>query len=124
MFRNYLKIAWRNIKRQKIYSTINIVGLAVGLTISLVIAFYVIDDLTFDHFHENADSVYRVIMFSNVEGRSSRVSAITSVPCCLHPRMKYPRSSALLASSCLDDNPLHGGMQKVMRWMKRILSGH
>ena len=80
MFRNVLKITWRNIKRQKIYSTINIVGLAVGLTISLVIAFYVIDDLTFDHFHEDVDSIYRVIMFSNVEGRSSRVSAITSGP--------------------------------------------
>ncbi len=80
MFSNYLKIAWRNIKRQKIYSTINIVGLALGLTISLVIAFYVLDDLTFDHFHHNPESIYRVVMWSNVPGRGGRFSAITAGP--------------------------------------------
>lgn len=80
MLWNYLKIAWRNIRLQKVYSTINIVGLTVGLSIGLVIAFYVLDDLTFDRFHENADSIYRVVMQSNVEGGDGRMSAIISGP--------------------------------------------
>jgi len=60
MFKNYLKIAWRNIKRQKIYSTINVIGLAVGLSSSLILFFYVRDDLTYDRFHEHFNSIYRV----------------------------------------------------------------
>jgi hypothetical protein len=60
MFKNYLKIAWRNIKRQKIYSAINVIGLAVGLSSSLILFFYVHDDLTYDRFHEHFNSIYRV----------------------------------------------------------------
>ena len=79
MLFSYFKIALRNIRRQKIYSAINIIGLATGLTISLVIAFYVYDDITFDRFHEHAGSVYRVVMQSNV-GQGGRTSAITAGP--------------------------------------------
>jgi len=80
MFYNYLKIAWRNIKRQKIYSTINIVGLTVGLTISLVIGFYVIDDITFDRFHKDADNIYRVITTEDLGGQGASKWAIISGP--------------------------------------------
>ncbi len=61
MFRNYLKIALRNVKRNKGYSSINIVGLAFGLAISLVLSFYVLHDLTFDRFHENTENIYRIL---------------------------------------------------------------
>lgn len=61
MFKNYLKIAWRNIKRQKIYSAINVIGLAIGLSASLILFFFVRDDLTYDRFHEHFKSIYRVI---------------------------------------------------------------
>ncbi len=60
MFKNYLKIAWRNTKRQKIYSAINVIGLAIGLSSSLILFFYVRDDLTYDRFHEHLKSIYRV----------------------------------------------------------------
>jgi putative ABC transport system permease protein len=60
MFKNYLKIAWRNIKRQKVYSAINVIGLAIGLSSSLILFFYVRDDLTYDRFHEHFNSIYRV----------------------------------------------------------------
>lgn len=80
MFKNYIKITLRNIKRQKIYSTINIAGLAIGLCISMVIAFYVRDDLTFDRFHDHAESIYRTMITRDVEGEGARVSAITSGP--------------------------------------------
>ena len=61
MFKNYLKIAWRNIKRQKVYSAINVIGLAIGLSSSLILFFFVRDDLTYDRFHEHINSIYRVV---------------------------------------------------------------
>ena len=61
MFKNYLGIAWRNIRRHKGYSFINIAGLAIGMACSLLILLWVQDELRFDRFHENGDDIYRVI---------------------------------------------------------------
>ena len=80
MLKNYLVIAWRNIKRSKIYSIINIVGLAIGLTISLIIAFYVIDDITFDHFHDDADTIYRILSLEDSPGKETLKYSIIAGP--------------------------------------------
>ncbi|WP_207435035.1 ABC transporter permease [Sabulibacter ruber] len=60
MFKNYLKVAWRNLIRQKVYSSINIAGLTIGLTACILISLYVVDELSYDRFHANADRIYRV----------------------------------------------------------------
>lgn len=60
MIRNYLKIALRNLLKNKAYSFINIAGLALGLTCCLLITMYVVDELSYDHFHKNADRIYRI----------------------------------------------------------------
>jgi putative ABC transport system permease protein len=60
MFRNYLKVALRNLWKNKGYSAINIVGLAVGLATCLVIVLFVWDELSYDRFHEKADRIYRI----------------------------------------------------------------
>jgi putative ABC transport system permease protein len=60
MFRNYLKIAWRNILRNKIYALINITGLCVGLACCLLILMYVLSERSYDRFNTNADNIYRV----------------------------------------------------------------
>jgi len=60
MFRNYLKTAWRNIRRHKAYAMINIFGLAVGLGCAMVIIFFVIHELSADTHHPDADRLYRV----------------------------------------------------------------
>lgn len=60
MLKNYLKIAWRNLRRNKIFSFINIAGLAVGLSCFLLISVYVLDELSFDKFYKNADRIYRI----------------------------------------------------------------
>lgn len=62
MFFNYLKIAFRNIIRQKFYSVINILGLAIGLTICLLILLFVKDEMSFDKGHAKADRIYRTLM--------------------------------------------------------------
>jgi len=60
LFSNYFRIGLRKIKRQKIYSLINITGLAVGLACCAVIILYVTNELSYDSFHEDADRIYRV----------------------------------------------------------------
>ena len=60
MFRNYFKIAFRNLVKNKFYTSINILGLAFGLATCLLILLYVIDEQNFDRYNENAKRIYRV----------------------------------------------------------------
>lgn len=60
MFRNYLKATFRNIFRHKVYSLINVSGLAIGITSAILILLWVQDELSYDRFHEKADRIYRV----------------------------------------------------------------
>ncbi len=77
MFTNYLKIAFRSIRKNKIYSFINIFGLAVGLTCFLLISLYIFDELTYDSFHKKADSIYRLVETkTSVEGKESKVISV------------------------------------------------
>lgn len=61
MYKNYLKVALRNIRQHKGYSLINIVGLAVGIACCILILLWVQDELSFDSFHKNGDNIYRVL---------------------------------------------------------------
>lgn len=60
MFRNYFKIAVRQLLKNKFYSLINILGLAIGLTSCLLIYLYVSNELSYDQFHKNKDRIYRI----------------------------------------------------------------
>ncbi len=60
MFRNYIKIAFRNLWKNKGYSAINIWGLAIGLATCLLITLFVVDELSYDKFNKKADRIYRV----------------------------------------------------------------
>jgi putative ABC transport system permease protein len=60
MFKNYIKIAFRNLTRNKLYSVINIVGLSIGIAGSLLILVYVSDQLSYESMHKNAANIVRV----------------------------------------------------------------
>src|SRR5690606_38313272 len=60
MFANYLTVAYRNLSRNKLFSLINIFGLAIGLAACFLIVQYVLYEISYDKFHPNADRVYRV----------------------------------------------------------------
>jgi putative ABC transport system permease protein len=60
MIRNYFKIAWRNLQRNKLYSAINIFGLAVGLAVGFVLLYWVNNEYTMNGFHKNADRIYEI----------------------------------------------------------------
>lgn len=61
MFKNYLLTAIRNIKRDLFYSGINILGLAIGMSCSILIMLWVYDEISFDKFHKNSELIYRTI---------------------------------------------------------------
>ncbi|MEB2778182.1 ABC transporter permease [Algoriphagus sp. D3-2-R+10] len=60
MYKSYFKIAWRNIIHQKAYSTLNIVGLSIGMACSILIFLWVWNELNYDRFHANANQIYRI----------------------------------------------------------------
>lgn len=61
MFRNYFKIAWRNLFRNKGFSLTNILGLTIGMVCTILIFLWVEDELTYDKFHSNYNNIYQVI---------------------------------------------------------------
>lgn len=68
MFKNYIKIAWRNLIRNRVFSTINIVGLAIGLASCMLISLYVLDELSFDRFNEKSGQIVRVVFKGTMQG--------------------------------------------------------
>ncbi|HXO75725.1 MAG TPA: ABC transporter permease, partial [Puia sp.] len=60
MFRNYFKTAFRNIRRNKLFTGLNIFGLATGLACSIIIFLWVQDELSYDTFNPGADHIFRV----------------------------------------------------------------
>ena len=62
MIRNYLKVAFRSLRRNKGYTIINILGLAIGIAFSCMMYIYVTHELSSDSFHEKSDRIYRVVM--------------------------------------------------------------
>jgi len=62
MIKNIIKHSFRSFNRQKGYTTINILGLSIGIACSLLISLYVIFELSYDNFHEKSERIYRVIL--------------------------------------------------------------
>lgn len=76
MFRNYFKIAWRKIQKNKLYSFINILGLSTGLAACILIGLYVFNELSYDKFNTNSERIARVTMEYG-GGGSSEQTAVT-----------------------------------------------
>ncbi|HKZ36136.1 MAG TPA: ABC transporter permease, partial [Chryseolinea sp.] len=68
MIKNYFKIAWRNLIKNKIFSLINIGGLAVGMGVAILIALWVYDELSFDKYHTNYDRIAQVMQHQTWNG--------------------------------------------------------
>ena len=79
MFNNILKIAFRNLYRNFGYTFINVLGLAIGLACSILILLYVINELTYDRFHEKAERIYRIGVRGQMPGNELN-QAVTAAP--------------------------------------------
>jgi putative ABC transport system permease protein len=76
MLKNYLKISWRNLLRNKTYTAINVAGLALSMTCGILIFILVSFNLSFDKFHKNGDRIYRLV----TEAHRDNISYVSSVP--------------------------------------------
>ncbi len=86
MLKNYFKIAFRNIFKNKVYSFINIFGLAIGLAGFILISILIKNELSYDSFNKNADRIYRVVEIQNQENIGKLKIAVTMGP--LAPALK------------------------------------
>ncbi|WP_347159749.1 ABC transporter permease [Pontibacter chitinilyticus] len=68
MFKNYLKMAYRNLMRHKVFSLINVLGLALGMTCSILILLWVQDEVSYDRFHADINNLYRVMEVQHYPG--------------------------------------------------------
>jgi putative ABC transport system permease protein len=90
MIKNYLKTGLRNLWKNKSFSAINIIGLATGLAVFLLIVLYVVDELSYDKFNVNADRIYRIhadLYFNS----TSFISAATPEPLAATLRKDFPQ---------------------------------
>ncbi len=61
MIKNYLKVAWRNLAKNKVFSLINILGLTIGITVCMMIFLFIMNEFSFDKFHKQGKNIYRVM---------------------------------------------------------------
>jgi putative ABC transport system permease protein len=89
MFKNYLKVALRNLWKNKAFSAINIIGLAAGLAVCLLIVLYVVDELNYDKYNKNAKRIYRLdadIYFNDTQA----IFAVAPDPLAPTLKLEYP----------------------------------
>ncbi len=98
---NYFKIASRRIRRHKGFSFINIAGLAIGMACTIVILLWVQKEISYDRFHENRDSLFRVAAFVSFPNRSSH-SVIGPPPLAPALKEEFPE---IIQSARVDDCP-------------------
>jgi len=89
MIKNYFKIAWRNLMKNKVFSFINIFGLSVGLTCCMLISLYIYNELRYDSFHKNIAQLYQLGTVFSKDGKDDRTGN-TPAPMAEAMKREYP----------------------------------
>src|SRR3954470_19096725 len=107
MLRNYLKVAWRNLMKSKIFSFINIIGLSVGLTCCMLITVYLYNEVSYDKYHKNIDRLYQLGTVFVKDEKSERTPN-TPAPMAAAMKQEFPEISemARLMSLFAEDKTL------------------
>ena len=107
MIKNYLKIAWRNLAKNKVFSFINIFGLSIGLTCCILISLYIYHETSYDKYHNNAGNIFRLGTIFIDQGVENR-GASSSAPLGKMIQQDYPEviASARILSLFRDDKTL------------------
>jgi len=90
MLRNYTKITIRNLMRSRLFSAINILGLAISMSVGLLVITIMYDQFRYDHFHANKDRIYRVISHSKYMHYNPDTQATTAMPLGAKLKEEYP----------------------------------
>src|ERR1700704_1820170 len=89
MIQNYLKVAWRNMMKNKIFSFINIVGLSVGLTCCMLICLYLNNEANYDGYHANINQLYQLGTTFVKDGKDDR-TVNTPAPIAQAMKQEFP----------------------------------
>ena len=100
MIKNYLKVAWRNLVKNKVFSLINILGLTIGITVCMMIFLFIMNEFSVDKFHEKGKNIYRVMRGYDVT------------------KERVPYLSGPYATALLNDFP--GEIKKAVRVIPRL----
>jgi ABC-type antimicrobial peptide transport system permease subunit len=114
MLNNYLKIALRNLLKNKIYSFLNISGLAVGMTVALLIALWVLSEFSYDKFIPDHDKVYQVKQNGRV-GNLIKTSRSLPLPLSDALRKEIPEIEYVAETDWIDAHGLMVGKKKFVR---------
>lgn len=101
MLKNYLKIAFRSIRKHKGYSLINIIGLSLGMAICILILLWVQHELSYDRFHKNRDHIYRIYQDYHHAGG---ISQFSNVPQPVGPEIQNTIPEVEFVTRFLDDD--------------------
>src|ERR1700733_14185567 len=89
MLKNYFKIAWRNLRKSKTYSFINITGLSAGLAVSILLLLWVNDELSYDQFNVHAANLYKLAPKFGGEGNPT-IFGSTPAPIAIYAKKEVP----------------------------------
>lgn len=120
MFKNYLKIAWRNVVNNKVYSTINVMGLAIGMAVTLLIAFWVQKEYSYNRFLPGYENIYQVRLNHTIEGEIHTVSS-ASLPLANMLRKDIPEIKYVAETDWNDKHSLLVGDKKLYLQGMRIM---
>jgi len=112
MLKNYLRVALRNLWKNKAFSAINIIGLASGLAVCLLIVLYVVDELSYDRYNKNANDIYRVdadLVFNGTRFNS----AVTPEPLAAALKRDYPQIKQVARVAYQGDVLVKKGAQNI-----------
>lgn len=107
MIKNYLKVAWRNLMKNKMFSFINVLSLAIGLTCCMLITLYLLHELRYDTYHKNGNRIYQLGTVFVKEGKEDR-TANTPAPIAKAMQMEFPEieKTTRLLRAFADDKTL------------------
>ena len=89
MIKNLLRIAFRNFKKDKWYSLLNVLGLTIGITFSLFLIFYITDELNFDRYNEKADRIVRIVSYIHEKDKNTNWT-VTQLPLAATLKKDFP----------------------------------
>src|SRR5436190_1638659 len=122
MLKNYFKIAWRNLQKNKLYSAINILGLAIGMAVALLIGLWLWDEITFNSYHQNHTRLAQV-MTTQIMRNESGTEESMSIPVGDALRKNYPNDIKYTSyASWGDDHIIAAGEKKLPgsgRWVQK-----
>ncbi len=102
MIRNYLKIAWRNLTKNKAFSFLNISGLAIGMASAVLILLWVSNEVSYDRYHKNRDSIYEAWNRGVFNGTTQYWNNT--------PKILGPRSKKIILRSLISRGQMAAGL--------------